>query len=305
MVNASRFEELQGPSMTPPTPRAQLLAGIPVAERRLLLAGIPTAILEGGEGPSMVLLHGPGEFAEKWLRVLPDLLQRHHVIAPDLPGHGASGDGDRPLTSENVLAWLEQLIARSCRTPPVVVGHVLGGAIAARFAVRHSSRIEHLVLVDPIGLAPFRPAPRFALTMAHFMARPSERTYDRFMRQCSYDLDGLQAQMGEKWEPFVAYTLARARSPASKFVRRLMRELGVPTIPQRDLAQIEAPVTLIWGRHDRANRLRVGEEASSRFGWPLQVIEDCADDPPRDQPRAFLEALHLALQASPAKEATA
>ena len=70
-----------------------------------------------------------------------------------------------------------------------------------------------------------------------------------------------------------------------------MRELGVPRIPPEDLARIAVPTTLIWGRHDRANRLRIAEAASARYGWPLHVIEDCADDPPRDQPEAFLEAL--------------
>ena len=52
---------------------------------------------------------------------------------------------------------------------------------------------------------------------------------------------------------------------------------------------------LIWGRHDRANRLRIAEIASHRYGWPLHVIENCADDPPCDQPRAFLDALRVAL----------
>ena len=55
------------------------------------LAGIETSVLEGGEGSPIVLLHGPGEFAGKWLRVLPDLVETHRVIAPDLPAHGDSG----------------------------------------------------------------------------------------------------------------------------------------------------------------------------------------------------------------------
>ena len=69
--------------------REQLLALLPVTERRLDLAGASTAVLEAG-GPPMILLHGPGEFAESWLRVIPDLMTTHRIIAPDLPGHGAS-----------------------------------------------------------------------------------------------------------------------------------------------------------------------------------------------------------------------
>ncbi len=70
--------------------------------------------------------------------------------------------------------------------------------------------------------------------------------------------------------------------------------MGIPRIPAEELAGIEAPTTLIWGRQDRANRLRVAERASARHGWPLHVIEDCADDPARDHPEAFLRALRAA-----------
>ena len=271
--------------------REHLLAGIPVTERRLELAGISTAVLEGGDGPPIVLLHGPGEFGAKWMRVIPDLVTSHRVIAPDLPAHGASEVPDGPLDADRVLAWLAELIERTCPSPPTLVGHVLGGAIAARFAADQGDRLSRLVLVDTLGLGRFFPAPRFALTMVGFLARPTEGSYNRFMRQCSFDLDGLREQMGERWDPFVSYNLELARAPSAKAAGRLMRELGVPRIPPEDLARIGVPTTLIWGRHDRANRPRVAEAASARYGWPLRVIEDCADDPPRDQPEAFLEAL--------------
>ena len=55
--------------------RERLLTGIPVTERRLELAGVSTAVLEGGAGPPVVLLHGPGEFAAKWMRVIPGLVR--------------------------------------------------------------------------------------------------------------------------------------------------------------------------------------------------------------------------------------
>jgi pimeloyl-ACP methyl ester carboxylesterase len=271
--------------------REELLTGLEVTERRLTLAGISTAVLEGGDGPPLVLLHGPGEFAAKWMRVIPDLVTSHRVVAPDLPGHGASDVDGGQLDADRIAAWLGELIDATCRSAPVMVGHVLGGAIAARFAVDRGDRLRQLVLVDTLGLGRFRPTPRFALTLIGFQARPTERTYNRFMRQCSLDLDGLREQMGERWAPFVAYNLELAQGPGAKGVGRMFRELGLPRIPPADLARIAVPTTLIWGRQDRANRLRVAEAASARYGWPLHVIERCADDPPRDQPEAFLAAL--------------
>ena len=72
------------------TLREQLLDGVPAAERRLTIAGAETVVLEGGDGPPIVLLHGPGGNATHWTRVLGSLAADHRVIAPDLPGQGAS-----------------------------------------------------------------------------------------------------------------------------------------------------------------------------------------------------------------------
>jgi pimeloyl-ACP methyl ester carboxylesterase len=53
--------------------RNRLLEGLPISEQRLILAGIPTAVLAGGEGTPVILLHGPGETALWWMRVIPIL----------------------------------------------------------------------------------------------------------------------------------------------------------------------------------------------------------------------------------------
>ena len=280
-------------------PRAQLLAGLPVSERWLELAGMATSVLEGGAGPAVVLLHGPGEFAAKWMAVIPELAATHRVIAPDLPGHGESSVAGGPLNAGRVLAWLDELIEATCPAPPTLVGHVLGGAIAARFAVQHGSRLARLVLVDSLGLAPFRPAPMFALTLAGFVLRPTDGTYRRFLQYCLHDAPRVRERLGELWEPLLAYNLDRARTPSSRLaMRTLMREVGVPAIPPEQLARIGVETSLIWGRHDLANRLRVAEAASARYGWPLQVIEGAADDPAIEQPHAFSAALRHALAAT-------
>ncbi|MEP6893760.1 MAG: alpha/beta hydrolase [Gaiellaceae bacterium] len=275
-----------------PSIRERLRSGMPVTERHMQLAGISTSVLEGGDGPPLVLLHGPGEFAEKWMRVLPDLVTSHRVVAPDLPGHGASEAGEAPLDTDRVLDWLGELIDRTCVTPPTIVGHLLGGSIAARFAAERSDRISRLVLVNTFGLGPFRPSPGFALALIGFLARPSERADDRLWRRCTFDLDGVRDEMGESWELFAAYHLDRARTPSCKAaLRALMKQVGVWAIPPTDLLRIVAPTTLIWGRHNPAVRLRVAEAASTRYGWPLVVIEDAADDPAIEQPAEFVTAL--------------
>lgn len=277
-------------------PRELLLEGLSVGERQMRLAGIPTAVLEGGHGPPVVLLHGPGESAVNWRWVIPDLTRTHSVVAPDLPAHGETGGAGEELDAERLLSWLDDLIEGTCPRPPVLVGHLLGGAVAARFAVDHGERLRGLVLVDSLGLDEFRPSLRFLLTLIGFQVLPTEGTYRRFMRQCAYDLDALRDRMGELWEPFVSHNLDFARGPKSKAAGGMLRELGLEPIPSEELERIAVPTSLIWGRHDRALSLEVAEAASDRYGWPLHVIEDAADDPPRDQPAAFLGALRASLE---------
>ena len=277
--------------------RERLLAGLPVTERRLDLDGVSTVLLEGGGGPPVVFLQV--EFAAIWMRVIPELVRTHRVIAPDLPGLGASQMSHDAPTLDTVMTWLGELIEQTCSTPPVLVGKGAAGAIAARFAVEHSDRLRALVLVDSYGLAPYRPPPGMVLSYAGVMLRPTERGLERsFRKYCFADLDGLRGEMGERWDAIAAYALDRFRTPAVKTaMRRLMRPLA-SAIPPQDLARITVPTTLIWGRHDRGVRLDVARVASERYGWALQVIEDARDDPAIEQPQAFLEALHAALDSS-------
>ena len=279
-------------------PRERLLANLPVTERRVEAAGISTAVLEGGHGPPVLVLHGPGEFAARWLRVIPGLVAQYRAVIPDLPGHGTSDAGDGGVDEAHMVEWLDQLIDATCSEPPALVGHILGGAIGMRFAIARPQRLRQLVLVDSLGLAPFRPAPRFALALLGFMALPSRRSYERMMGQCEHDRDAVARAMGADWDSVRDYTIERARDRrAGAAVGSLMRSVGVPAIAPDRLARLAVPTTLIWGRHDRALRVTIAENASTRYGWPLHVIEDTADDAPLERPTPFLETLRRVLDA--------
>jgi pimeloyl-ACP methyl ester carboxylesterase len=277
--------------------RRRVLAGAPVTERRVELAGVSTALLESGEGPPVVLLHGQGGWSGMWLPVIGDLRTTHRVIAPDLPGLGGSELPDGPPDAARVLAWLDALVRHTCPAPPALVGASLGASIAARFAIAHPDRVSRLVLVDAGSLGRFRPAPGVLLALARFLARPSERTQRALFRQVAVHPGKVRAMMGERWEASQAYNLDRARTPSVRAAnRRMLKELGTKTIPPAELARIAVPTTLIWGRQDRVMRLRIAEAASARYGWPLHVIED-AGHFVAEQPEAFRRALRAALDA--------
>jgi FAD/FMN-containing dehydrogenase/pimeloyl-ACP methyl ester carboxylesterase len=268
--------------------RDRLLNGLPVTDRRMTVAGVRTAVLEGGDGPPVVLLHGPHSTGAHWAPVLADLAATHRVIAPDLPGQGAT----EPLDPGAVLDWLAELIEHTCPEPPSLVGVTLGGAVAARFAAAHGDRIGRLVLVDAFGLVPLSPEPAFGSALQRFLAEPTENTQEQLWRECVHDFDDLGARLGERRDPFLALSLESARTPVTQGgFGSLMEHFGMPGAD--DLDRIAVPTTLIWGRSDPVTPLAVGQEHAARRGWPLIVIDDAGDDPPAEQPEAFLRALRL------------
>jgi hypothetical protein len=150
----------------------QLLDATPVTERQLMLAGISTTVLIGGDGPPIVLLHGPGEFALTWLRVVPELVKTHRVIVPDLPGHGGSLLGDAPLDADRVLSWLGELIERT----DLPVACLPGWSPARR---RHRAEIRHRSQREtpwacPGGHLRSVPSPTIAAVHSHFDQLPRE-----------------------------------------------------------------------------------------------------------------------------------
>ncbi len=152
--------------------RSQLIGDLPVKERQIQASGLPTTYLEGGEGMPLVLLYGPGESVVWWRRAIPHLVNDFKVIAPDLPGHGSSGS-PRKFERKIILDWLDDFLRQTSPHPPVLVGHIVGGAIAARYALEHGEKIKQLILVDSLGLSSFFPAPRFAFELFRFMFRPT------------------------------------------------------------------------------------------------------------------------------------
>jgi pimeloyl-ACP methyl ester carboxylesterase/protein-L-isoaspartate O-methyltransferase len=278
------------------TLRQQLLtSAISAHEHTYELAGISTPVLEVGHGPPIVLLHGPGEHAAKWFRVLPDLASTHRVIAPDLPGHGESRVTGT-LDLARTLAWLGELVERTCARPPTLVAQLVAGAIAARFASRYSDRLAALVLVDTLGLRPFQPAPEFMASLTAYMLNPTPTTHDALWEGCAFDLARLRRELGWAWDVFKAYNLERATDETlHAHQEALMQTFGLPALEASVLDAIRVPTTLIWGRHDLVTPVSIAQATSVRQRWNLHVIEGAADDPAFEQSEAFVSTLRAAL----------
>lgn len=100
-----------------------------------------------GRGPTIALVHGLGSRPEHWLPTARLLARDHHVVLVDLPGHGLSAM-PQLFSLERAVDAMDQALAAESSEPVVLVGHSIGGLIAARMALDHPERVRALVLVE-------------------------------------------------------------------------------------------------------------------------------------------------------------
>lgn len=105
-----------------------------------------------GRGQTIVLVHGLGSDANDWLPVARDLARDHRVVLVELPGHGLTPMAT-PFALEQATLALDRAIGEQSREPVVLVGHSVGGLVAASEALHAPGRVRSLVLVET-ALAP-------------------------------------------------------------------------------------------------------------------------------------------------------
>jgi pimeloyl-ACP methyl ester carboxylesterase len=113
--------------------------------------GLSVAYRESGEGPPLLLLHGWPTSSHLWRDVTPALAQSHRVIAPDLPGFGASS---KPLgvqySFELFGGVLDALVDRLELDGAGLVAHDTGGPIAMHWALQRPERVSRIALLNTL-----------------------------------------------------------------------------------------------------------------------------------------------------------
>jgi pimeloyl-ACP methyl ester carboxylesterase len=107
--------------------------------------GIKLYFETNGAGRPLILLHGGLGSGEMFGPILPQLAERHKVIAVDLQGHGRTADIDRPIDVRLMADDIAALIDHLGMDRPDVVGYSLGGGVALHTAAKYPAKVRRLV----------------------------------------------------------------------------------------------------------------------------------------------------------------
>ena len=123
-----------------------------------------------GDKPDVILIHGTGSYAQMWDQQIDVLADRgHRCLAPDLRGHGKTGEIYQTTSLEaHIEDLLETLEDYEVAYPCVFVGHSLGAIISLRFAIDYSSLTEKVFLAALPGKV-FKPV---SSAFKHFLKGP-------------------------------------------------------------------------------------------------------------------------------------
>jgi pimeloyl-ACP methyl ester carboxylesterase len=123
-----------------------------LARHRVRVRGREIPYWTTGAGPPLVLLHGLGGSSRCWTPSLGGLATTHRLFLVDWPGFGSLWRLHREFLLDEASSWLADWIEAVALARIRVVGHSMGGYVAARFAARYPDLVERLVLVAPAGI---------------------------------------------------------------------------------------------------------------------------------------------------------
>lgn len=241
-----------------------------------------------GTSKHLLFLHGLGSSSDRWIDI-PEAFSRHyHTIAVDLIGFGGSDSPDLNYTinafREFVLDFMSSIQIDDGRT--TIIGHSLGGYIAAEIAIENRNMVDSLVLIDSSGMLD-RPTP----LLDEYLEAAISASHEKVKRV----FEQLVAQSWRVIPILVDAFINRINRPGAKhafesaFLNSTNTQIGLYRLKRIQ----NVPTLIIWGKNDNL----IPVEHSKLFeqtikNSSLEIVEDAGHAPYAEKPAIFSEILH-------------
>ncbi len=239
------------------------------------------------QAPAVILLHGYLESADIWAEFAPLLKSEHPIIAYDIPGHGSR----EAVSGENMMqAWVEHLhqtILDEDIKKVILVGHSMGGYLAAAYAQSHPDMLAGLCLFH-----------------SHPYADPEEK---RASRLSSIDniRQGKHAEICQNHAPniYAADNVERFKdkiAQAVKIAQNMTPEAHIASLramldrtdASETVVNLDIPFLLIHGKKDRLIPNEVAEGVKLPAKGKLAVLENSGHAGFIEEPKIASEILN-------------
>ena len=279
----------------------------PFRVRYVTVHGYRRAYVKAGTGPVLLLVHGIGDSSDSWRPVLEQLAEHHTVVAPDLLGHGRSEKPRADYTVAGYANGMRDLLSVLEIDRATVVGHSLGGGVAAQFAYQFPERCERLVLVGSGGVGrTVSPLLRVAAVpgaeaLMPLLGTPPVKLLSRLGAGLLRFLD---TALGRDAEEMLAVFDALPNTEARRAILRTLRsgvdwQGQVITMLDRAYLAEGVPTLIIWGRRDAIIPLGHGRLAHLAFpGSELEIFDEAGHFPHHTDPARFVRVVRQFVEGS-------
>ena len=293
-----------------PIPEAQRYpAGTAFRAQYRTVDGTRLRLIDSGNGTPVVFIHGFGASIYGWRYQLPPAVTAgYRVVAFDNRGFGFSDKPAHGYTNAAYAHLVVSLLDSLGIASAVLVGHSMGGAIAAEVALTYPDRVRGVVLIDAAGYGVRWPGvlklarwPQVGAVVTRFRAR---WITGRILRSTFADPSKVtEADVDQYYAPVPDPAYGRA-------LRGVLREFRFDSLGGGRLGGVLAPTLILWGDADRWIPLRDGtrfarELPRSEFVVVAHTGHDAAEESPEQVNRQLLGFLKDGLSRIPENVAVA
>jgi pimeloyl-ACP methyl ester carboxylesterase len=238
--------------------------------------------LEGGKGPTILLLHGYTANKDAWIMLAPYLTKDYHVVIPDLPGYGESSMIEKDSYDlSNQMSRLHKFIQALELKKFHIMGNSMGGLFAGTYAVRYPDEVISVGLFDAAGVTSLEKSLVFKM---------AEKGENPLLLKDSNDMPRWAALLFVK-PPSLPYPIKKVMIKTAlancQFYEKERKEI-FPDFSslEKDLPKIKAPALILWGDQDKVvdiSSVPVFEKGLKNH--KTVIIKDCGHVPMMEKPQ--------------------